>query len=60
MAQAVLEAYRNKGGHVQFEMFEGSGHGPLFDAAERWSQLFFAFLASAEKGAHIGAAKTGH
>jgi pimeloyl-ACP methyl ester carboxylesterase len=48
----VLESYRDKGGQVQFEMFEGSGHGPLFDAAERWSELFFNFLDSAEKGAH--------
>jgi hypothetical protein len=33
------------------EMFEGSGHGPIFDAAERWSTLFFNFLVSAEKQA---------
>jgi hypothetical protein len=33
------------------EMFEGSGHGPLFDAAERWSTTFFKFLVSAEKEA---------
>jgi hypothetical protein len=45
----VLERYRDQGGQVQFEMFEGSGHGPLFDAAERWSNLFFSFLALAEK-----------
>jgi pimeloyl-ACP methyl ester carboxylesterase len=55
----VLEAYRDKGGHVQFEMFEGSGHGPLFDAADRWSKIFFAFVASAEThGAHAGASRT--
>jgi hypothetical protein len=29
-------------------MFEGSGHGPHIDAAERWGALFFAFLASVE------------
>ena len=46
--RTVLERYREAGGHVQMEMFEGSGHGPLFDAAERWSQLFFEFLATAE------------
>jgi hypothetical protein len=40
-------------------MFEGSGHGPLFDAAQRWSEIFFAFLAASEKGAHAGAGKTG-
>jgi pimeloyl-ACP methyl ester carboxylesterase len=44
----VLERYRGAGGHVQMEMFEGSGHGPLFDAADRWSKLFFEFLATAE------------
>ena len=55
----VLERYRDGGGRVQFEMFEGSGHGPLFDAAERWSAIFFAFLAPAEtRGAHAGAAAT--
>jgi hypothetical protein len=30
------------------EMFEGSGHGPAIDAADRWSALFFSFLASVE------------
>jgi pimeloyl-ACP methyl ester carboxylesterase len=44
----VLERYRDGGGHVQIEMFDGSGHGPLFDAAERWSKVFFEFLASAD------------
>lgn len=52
----VLEQYRDRGGQVQFEMFEGSGHGPVVDAADRWGKVFFAFLASAEKGAHTGAA----
>jgi len=42
---------------VQMEMLEGSGHGPLFDAAERWSELFYTFLVSAEQGAHAAAAK---
>jgi pimeloyl-ACP methyl ester carboxylesterase len=46
--RTVLDRYREAGGHVQMEMFEGSGHGPLFDAAERWSKLFFEFLATAE------------
>lgn len=32
------------GGHVWMEMFEGSGHGPHVDAAERWRTLFFNFL----------------
>jgi hypothetical protein len=38
-------------------MLEGSGHGPLFDAAERWSELFYTVLVSAEQGAHAAAAK---
>ncbi|TMD16445.1 MAG: alpha/beta fold hydrolase [Chloroflexi bacterium] len=44
----VLERYRATGGQVQMEMFEGSGHGPLFDAAERWSKLFFELVVSVE------------
>jgi pimeloyl-ACP methyl ester carboxylesterase len=51
----VLERYRDAGGSVQIEMFDGSGHGPLFDAAERWSKVFFGFLASVEQGAETGA-----
>jgi pimeloyl-ACP methyl ester carboxylesterase len=51
----VLERYRDAGGRVQIEMFDGSGHGPLFDAAERWSKVFFGFLASVEQGAETGA-----
>jgi hypothetical protein len=35
------------------EMFEGSGHGPLFDAAERWRSVFFRFLASVEVPAAV-------
>ncbi len=44
----VLEQYQAAGGRVEMEMFEGSGHGPQFDAAERWSELFFEFLGSVE------------
>jgi pimeloyl-ACP methyl ester carboxylesterase len=44
----VLERYRAAGGRVQIEMFEGSGHAPLFDAEERWSNVFFEFLASSD------------
>lgn len=40
----VLTSYGDAGGSVQMEMFEGSGHGPVFDAAEKWSNLFFGFL----------------
>jgi len=49
----VLEQYRKKGGRVGMEMFEGSGHGPVFDAAERWSNVFFKFLASVEVPAAV-------
>jgi pimeloyl-ACP methyl ester carboxylesterase len=42
----VLDRYRAAGGRVQMETFEGSGHGPFFDAAERWSGVFFGFLQS--------------
>jgi hypothetical protein len=40
------------------EMLEGSGHGPLFDAAARWTELFYTFLVSAEQGARTGAGRT--
>ncbi|MEZ4659046.1 MAG: alpha/beta hydrolase [Caldilineaceae bacterium] len=43
----VLERYQAAGGRVHMEMFEGSGHGPHIDAAERWSALFFGFLQTA-------------
>ena len=46
--RAVLERYRAAGGRVEMEMFEGSGHGPHIDAAERWAERFFGFLASVE------------
>jgi hypothetical protein len=52
----VLTAYKDAGGQVQMEMFEGSGHGPLFDATERWSGTFFKFLVSAEKEVRAGIA----
>jgi pimeloyl-ACP methyl ester carboxylesterase len=45
--RTVLERYRDAGGRVQIELFEGSGHCPAIDAAERWSALFFDFLDSA-------------
>ena len=44
----VLEQYREAGGRLVMEMFEGSGHGPQFDAAGAWSETFFDFLASVE------------
>ena len=45
---AALERYRAAGGRVEMEVFEGSGHFPPLDAAERWGALFFGFLASVE------------
>jgi len=44
--RAVLERYRAAGGRAEMETFEGSGHFPPIDAAERWSATFFAFLDS--------------
>jgi hypothetical protein len=43
----VLQEYGRRGGRVQMEMMEGSGHGPVLDASERWNALFYAFLDSA-------------
>ena len=42
----VLTTYREKGGRVEMEMFEGSGHFPVADSFERWRKLYFDFLAS--------------
>ena len=50
---AVLERLRN----VRVERFEGSGHFPPIDAAERWSQVFSAFLGDAEHDRHVPTAK---
>jgi len=47
--RTVLERYRDTGGDVRAEVFDGSGHGPLIDAADRWAALFFGFLVDAEK-----------
>jgi len=44
----VLERYRDAGGRVVMEMFEGSGHFPAIDARERFAEVFFGFLAAAE------------
>ena len=49
----VLEEHGRRGGRVRVEMFKGSGHGPIFDQAERWSRLFFEFLASVEEPARV-------
>lgn len=42
----VLGRYAEAGGTVRSEMFDGSGHGPLFDATDRWKRTFFHFLTS--------------
>jgi pimeloyl-ACP methyl ester carboxylesterase len=34
---------------ARVERFEGSGHFPPIDAAERWSQVFFSFIEDAER-----------
>lgn len=44
--RAVLERYREAGGRVEMEMFDGSGHFPVADAADAWRARFFGFLAS--------------
>jgi pimeloyl-ACP methyl ester carboxylesterase len=43
----LLERYREGGGVVRAEVFEGSGHFPPIDAADRFAAAFFAFLDSA-------------
>jgi len=47
----VLERYEAAGGRVRMEMFEGSGHFPVVDAADRWRTLFFEHLRDAEQQA---------
>ena len=44
--RALLERYAAAGGRVRTEMFDGSGHGPHFDARDRWLSVFTSFLAS--------------
>jgi pimeloyl-ACP methyl ester carboxylesterase len=41
----VLGRYAAAGGSVRAEMFDGSGHGPILDAADRWLAVFTEFLA---------------
>jgi len=42
----VLKQYEVQGGKVKIEIFEGSGHGPLFDASEHFCDVFYSHLAS--------------
>lgn len=44
----VLDAYAAGGGTVRIEMFDGSGHGPLFDAEEQWCDVVAEFVVAAE------------
>ncbi|HSS60935.1 MAG TPA: alpha/beta fold hydrolase [Candidatus Limnocylindrales bacterium] len=49
----VLTEYGRRGGRVRMESFEGSGHGPVVDAADRWGRMFFEFVAAAEVPARV-------
>jgi pimeloyl-ACP methyl ester carboxylesterase len=42
----VLARYREGGGRVDVEKYEGSGHFPVIDAADTWRTVFFTFLDS--------------
>ncbi|NMI02015.1 alpha/beta fold hydrolase [Pseudonocardia acidicola] len=42
----VLGRYVEAGGSVRTEIFAGSGHGPIFDARDRWLAVFIDFLTS--------------
>jgi pimeloyl-ACP methyl ester carboxylesterase len=44
--RAVLEDYAARGGRVETEWFEESGHFPPLDARERFNARFFGFLES--------------
>jgi pimeloyl-ACP methyl ester carboxylesterase len=46
--RTVLDRYRDRGGRVETELFEGAGHFPPIDAEERWRARFFGFLESVE------------
>lgn len=43
--RTVLQRYADQGGNVQMEMFDGSGHGPPFDAAQRFGEVLFKHIA---------------
>lgn len=40
----LLDRYAAAGGRVRTEMFDGSGHGPQFDARDRWLAVLTDFL----------------
>ncbi len=43
---ALLERYEKAGGRVRTSIFAGSGHGPHFDAREKWLAEFTEFVAT--------------
>ncbi|MEM7801528.1 MAG: alpha/beta hydrolase [Chloroflexota bacterium] len=43
----TLNEYAASGGSAQMEMFEGAGHGPFIDAADKFAALFFGFISQA-------------
>ena len=47
--RTVFARYAANGGSTQVETFEGSGHGPDFDAAYWWKEVFFGFLRASEE-----------
>jgi pimeloyl-ACP methyl ester carboxylesterase len=49
----VLGRYASAGGVVQTEMFQGCGHGPLFDAEQRWCEITYGFITRAEAGLNV-------
>jgi len=61
--RAVLGRYADAGGSVRTEIFDGSGHGPHIDAAERWLTVFRAFLTTIGRqadGVRVPDATVGH
>ena len=42
----VLQRYAERGGKLQMEMFEGAGHGPMFDSAQRFGDTFFKYIST--------------
>ena len=42
----VLTTYQERGGRVEMETYQGSGHFPVADAYDRWRRRFFDFIAS--------------
>lgn len=47
--RTVLQRCAAAGGSVRTEWFDGSGHGPLFDAEDRWTAVVREFLATVRR-----------